>query len=325
MTEETHAPIPPLPAGAPDPMFVGGTSRSGTHAMAKLVGAHPAYRYVYREVRFHADQGSIPDLLAGNTTMDEFLAQMRGHWWKRERPGDRVGGLHGIIDEEPFERLLAEFERSYTDDPWEASRKLIRGILDPVAERSGKPSWIEQSTRNVARGPVLLKLFPNMKLIHTYRDGREVACSVVNRPWGPNDVPKALKRWERQLRVIDAGAQQMPDGRLMVINLEDMVKHDRDGSYNRLLQFLGIPDDPALREYFDAKMTEDRANLDRWRTDLDKPDQEKLTRDYASALERLAADGIDVAPDLAERAGIELEGSGGGAGSRLRRTLGRLR
>ncbi len=194
--------------------------------------------------------------------MDEFLAQMRGHWWKRERPGDRVGGLHGIIDEAPFERLLAEFERSFEDDPKDASRQLIRGILDPVAERAGKPSWIEQSTRNVARGPVLLELFPAMKLIHTYRDGREVACSVVNRPWGPNDVPKALKRWERQLRVIDAGASKMPADKLMVINLEDMVRLDREGSYRRLLEFLEIEDEPGnarlLRRDDDGRPREPR-------------------------------------------------------------------
>ncbi|MBA2763230.1 MAG: sulfotransferase [Thermoleophilaceae bacterium] len=323
MNQQPSPAIPPLPPGAPDPMFVGGTSRSGTHAMARLVGEHSRFRYIYREVRFHADQGSLPDLLAGDTTMDEFLAQMRGHWWKRERPGDRVGGLHGIIDEAPFERLLAEFERSFEDDPKDACRRLIRGILDPVAERAGKPSWIEQSTRNVARGPVLLDLFPAMKLIHTYRDGREVACSVVNRPWGPNDVPKALKRWERQLRVIDSGASRMPADKLMVVNLEDMVRLDREGSYRRLLDFLEIEDEPGMREYFDSKMTADRANLDRWRTDIDEAEQEKLTHDYGKALARLVGDGIAVAPELARRA--DLEPTAGGTGSRLRRRLGRLR
>jgi hypothetical protein len=283
------------------------------------VGAHSRYRYIYREVRFHADQGSIPDLLAGETTMEEFRAQMRGHWWKRERPGDRVGGLHGIIDEEPFERLLTEFERTYEDEPLEASRRLIRGILDPVAERAGKPSWIEQSTRNVARGPTLLRLFPGMKLIHTYRDGREVACSVVNRPWGPNEVPKALKRWERQLRVVDAGAREMPPEKLLVVNLEDLVQSDREASYRRLLDFLEVDDEPGMRDYFDSKMTVERANLDRWRTDLAPDEQSRLTRDYGSALERLATDGVSIAADLARRAGIELSG----AGSRIRRTLGR--
>jgi sulfotransferase family protein len=322
MTPERPSTIPELPPGAPDPMFVGGTSRSGTHAMAKLVGASPRYRYIYREVRFHADQGSIPDLLAGDTSIDEFLAQMRGHWWKRERPGDRVGGLHGIIDEQPFERLLAEFERTFDQNPHDASRRLIRGILDPVATRSGKPSWIEQSTRNVARGPVLLELFPQMKLIHTYRDGREVACSVVNRPWGPNEVPKAMKRWERQLRVIDAGARQMPADKLLVVNLEDMVKNDRERCYQRLLEFLEADDEPGMREYFDTKMTVERANLDRWRNDLPEDEQEQLTRDYAKALERLVGEGVEVASDLAERADIELTGSGGGTGSRLRRRLG---
>ncbi len=65
-------------------------------------------------------------------------------------------------------------------------------------------------------------------------------------------------------------------------------------------------------------MTADRANLDRWRTDIDEAEQEKLTHDYGKALERLVADGIAVAPDLATRGIADLEPSrGGGTGSRL--------
>ena len=43
---------------------------------------------------------------------------------------------------------------------------------------------------------------------------------------------------------------------------------DRAGEYDRLLAFLGLADDAAVRTYFDERVTADRAHIGRWRTDV---------------------------------------------------------
>ena len=49
------------------------------------------------------------------------------------------------------------------------------------------------------KGNTLYRMFPEMKLLHLVRDGRDVACSVLRMPWGPNDLDSALDWWARRL------------------------------------------------------------------------------------------------------------------------------
>ena len=59
-------------------LFVGGTGRSGTHVVAKLIGRHSRYEKIGNEVRFHCDPGGFPDLLSGTVTPKEFVGRLRG-------------------------------------------------------------------------------------------------------------------------------------------------------------------------------------------------------------------------------------------------------
>ena len=47
----------------PPLLFVGGTGRSGTHVVAKILNNHSHFRKVPNEARFHTDPGGIPDVL----------------------------------------------------------------------------------------------------------------------------------------------------------------------------------------------------------------------------------------------------------------------
>lgn len=308
-----------LPANAAEPVFVGGTGRSGTHAAAQLVGSHSCYRYINREIRFHTDKGGLGDLLAGRVGMKRFLARMRGHWWHRHRPEGREGGLHKIVGPEEFERVLAEFERSFESDRVGASARLTRAFLDPLAEKAGKPSWVEQSTRTIAGAPHLTTMFPRARFIHMVRDGRDVACSLVSLPWGPDSLMTGIARWERQLRAADAGGREMGPERLLQVPLEELVITNREPTYDRILEFLGVDDEPEIRSHFENHMVSSNANLARWELDLTEPEQRELTRAYARSLESLTRDGVRAAEVLAERA--DLPADDGRAGTPLTRRI----
>ena len=299
-----------LPASAADPVFVGGTGRSGTHAAAQLVGSHSCYRYINREVRFHADNGGLGDLLAGRVGMKRFLARMRGHWWRRERPEGREPGLHEIVEPEDFERVLGEFERSFESDRVGAATRLTRALLDPLAARAGKPSWVEQSARSIAGAPHLATMFPRARFIHMVRDGRDVACSLASLPHGPDSLMAGIARWERQLRAADAGAREMGPDRLLQVPLEELVITKREPTYDRILEFLGVEDEPEIRSHFENRMVSSNANLARWELDLSESEQRELARAYARALEGLSRDGVRSAEVLSERAELSPEEAG---------------
>ena len=47
----------------PSLLFVGGTGRSGTHVVSKILNKHSHFRKVPNEARFHTDPGGLPDVL----------------------------------------------------------------------------------------------------------------------------------------------------------------------------------------------------------------------------------------------------------------------
>ena len=53
--------------------------------------------------------------------------------------------------------------------------------------------------------------------------------------------------------------------------MELLLLLDRDATYRRLLDFLGLSDDPAIRTFFDESVSGDRAHIARWRHDV--PDE----------------------------------------------------
>jgi len=112
------------PAGPPPIVFVGGTGRSGTHVVAKMLGRHSFYRNINNEVRFHCNPRGYPDLLAGSVSLDEFLKKLRKFWWYRVKAGEfapamvpklamgrEVSGLHKLVPEERFDAAGDEIER----------------------------------------------------------------------------------------------------------------------------------------------------------------------------------------------------------------------
>ena len=301
----TESPAKRLPPGAANPVFVGGTGRSGTHAMARLLGKHSLLYYFRREMRFHTDRGGYPDLLAGRIGPDRFVANMRGHFWSRTGADGLPRGLRDKFSEETWSEALEAFRREYDDDPAAACRALMHRLLDPLALKAGKATWIEQTPPTAAAAPTLYRVFPDMKLIHMVRDGRDVACSVVRKSWGPASEMSALAWWEDRIRRAHVATRQIPNDRFEVVYLEQLVSEHRGARiYRKLLRFLGIEDEPAMRHFFRRRMTPETASVGRWRRDLSEADQRRLERAYWKSIKRLKQDGIRTAPGF-RHAGLD--------------------
>lgn len=278
----------------PEPIFIGGFGRSGTHAVGPLVGADPRYHLVETEARFHAVRGGLPDLLTDATTMDEFLAGCRSTWWQRGFV--RPQGLQRLIDREELEAALDDFQERWTEDRWEAGRRLVRRIIDPSAERAGKPAWVELTGRSIIYAPVLLRLFPRVKFINIVRDGRAVAGGHVKKVDMTDDPLEALMGWERMVRASHEGIRAVPREAVLVIQLDDLVDRDREGTFRRIVDFLEIEDDSHMRRYFDRRITAGRAHVGQWRERMPPPEARRVDRRYRRMIRKLHRDGVWWAP-----------------------------
>ncbi len=308
------------PSATPPPIvFVGGTGRSGTHVLATLLGRHPFYADVEIEARFHAKPRGLPDLLDGEVTVQQFVRKLRRFWWYRVAAGEplpailprvplgrSVRGLHKVMPQQRFDRAVKRFERRWARDPEMASRRLFLDLLWPIAARAGKPGLVEMTTSNMQRARTLHRLFPEAKFVHIIRDGRDSGSSKVakrQKRKHPGDAVEGFEWWFDRIERIERGIATVPPEKVLHLSLDAMVAGDRDQAYGSLLAFLGIEDEPRMREYFDTQVTEQNASRDRWRRGLSEREQAELTGRYERALEAMEQRGFASAPVLRDRLG----------------------
>lgn len=284
----------------PHPVFIGGFGRSGTHAIGPVVGADPRYHLVETEVRFHAVKGGLPDLLAERIEMDRFVANCWNVFWKRgfKRPQ----GVHRLIDRDGFESALVRFRSEFEDDRWEAARRLIGAVVDPTAERGGKPAWCELTGRSVIYAPTLVRLFPRVRFINIVRDGRAIAGGHVKKIDMTDDPVEALERWGEMIRASHRGMASVPAEHVLKIKLDDLVYHDREGTFQRVADFLEVEDPRPMRELFDRKITPRKAHVGQWRERMPPPEARKVDRRYRRMVRAFKREGIDWVPDPEPRA-----------------------
>jgi hypothetical protein len=289
-----------------DLVFIGGTGRSGTHILCRLLDRHPRVAGVPIEARFHCNKRGMPDLLDGRVTLAGFLEKLRGFWWHRVRVDGQPRGLYNLLTRGQLDEATTRFEGRYHADPVDACRRLFGALLGSYAEEQGKPGLVEMSSHNLKEAQTLRRLFPEARFIHAVRDGRDAASSVTTKTWGPDNVVAAIDWWADRLRAIEIGVRGEEDGapyalpadRFRVVVLDDLVSGDREGTYGPLLSFLGVEDDPVMRGFFEDEMSPESAHRARWRDGLGRIGRLRVERKYERTMESLAEEGNHVAEPL---------------------------
>ena len=280
-------------------LFVGGTGRSGTHVVSKILNNHSRFHKVPNEARFHTDPGGFPDVLAGRTGPDLFIWRLRHHWYKNFEPARRsFRGLHRYVPRRRLDAASAAFLRRFELEPEAACRQLFFDLLWPLATAAAKPGLIEQSCDVVAEAPTLARLFPEAKFIHVVRDGRDAAASRVgqaHRLTYPRSMTQGLDWWEARIRRIDAGVQAVRPGLVYPVSLDELVAGDRRRSYRLMRRFAGLRNEDQMFGYFRRRVNDDNAHLERWRTSVPARKRAEVDAAYGELLARLRDDGVHCA------------------------------
>ena len=288
-TRERRRAAPPL-------LFVGGTGRSGTHVVAKILNNHSHFRKVPNEARFHTDPGGFPDVLRGKTSAELFIWRLRHHWYRNFEPARlSFRGIHRYVPRKRLDAASAAFLRRFEDEPEAACRQLFFDLLWPLAAEEAKAGLIEQSCDVVAEAPTLARLFPEAKFIHVVRDGRDSATSraaQAGRLTYPRTIEQGLEWWEGRIRRIDAGVRGVAPGLVYPVSLDELVGGDRRRTYRLMRRFAGLRNEDAMLNYFQGRVKDRNAHLDRWRENLPERKQAGVDAAYREILERMRADEV---------------------------------
>ena len=298
------------------PVFVGGTGRSGTTVVGDLLGLHQDIRTsVPIEIKFLANKSGLLQLVFGRDTPDiekkialldlrsrlrrykrkrekfkkiqvEFLDRIWNTWWDIDAPPPHGRGLQSGITKQQLEKLLATLIFELRINRVWAARRFMRNFISSQAAHRGQKYWVETTPLNIAQGQRILKIFPNALFINMVRDPRDVIASLLTKNWGPTTPLEGIE-WI-QKRLIDAhhALRTIPAKQQITIALEDLAINKREQSYQSLLTFLGLQDDPAMRAFFETELTPQAATSGRWKSEIATPE---FLSAYAELEKRLAA------------------------------------
>jgi hypothetical protein len=284
-----------------NPVLVGGTGRSGSTVVGHLLDHHRDLTLTRpMEVRFITGNDGIVDALSiamkkpgsKKATAAAKLAadRIRFRWYER---AEHVG-LHTSV---PFDRLegwVEQYLADFAGDPERASRTLVNAVMTEVAHSVGATRWVDTTPANARKADRVESIYPDSKVIIVTRDGRDVAASFVQQAFGPDDVFEALNQWEqRMLRAHRAELASRP-GRVMTIELVDLVARDREASIARMCAFLDLDVDPEMVDWFNMHVTPENAHVGRWRNQFDSTTADQIDEYYERICRNLVSDGVRI-------------------------------
>ena len=280
-----------------NPVFVGGTGRSGSTIVGDLLDHHPAITVtIPMEVRFITGNNGIADALAkagkpaGLKAAELAVDRIHNRWFFRT---ENVG-LHTSMSREfvteTTDRYLAHFENS----PQHASQVLVYSIMEKVALGCDAERWVDTTPANARKANLITPIYPQHKVIVMVRDGRDVAASFVHQDFGPSDVFEAVVLWEKRMIKSDQAVKRCAAGVVLTLDLQDLVVTERDASLDLILEHCELEDSLEMRDWFNARVTPDGAHAGRWRRDFDDSTCAVIDKVYSDSCERLRELGISI-------------------------------
>jgi Sulfotransferase family len=230
---------------SPNPyVFLVGSARSGTTLLRRIVNAHPAIA-ITRETHwiprwYERRLGLTPD---GYVT-PKLLVYLFGYH-RFERFG---------LPREPFEELAHA-------DPPISYAGFVSTFYDLYAERKGKPLVGDKTGEYARRLPTLHELWPQARIVHLIRDGRDVCLSVFAwkqgpsasrfSTWAEDRVATCALWWARNVALAQETGASL-GGLYHELRYEELVR-DPERVCRELCAFLDLPYDEAMLRFHEGR------------------------------------------------------------------------
>lgn len=158
-----------------------------------------------------------------------------------------------ISREENFTRLISDIasERyvmqwGVTVDPKQLYRQVENFEFSTIAhhlcmlksKRKGYALWGDKTPHYTLDLEIICHLFPGAKYLHIVRDGRDVALSLLGRPWGPANIWSCAELWKRYHADTPVYAQLKARKRLWLLRYEDLLANPQE-VVKGIYEFLG--------------------------------------------------------------------------------------
>ena len=303
------------------PVFVGGTGRSGTTVVGDLLGNHSQIRTSTPiEIKFLTNKSGLVDVVFGYSSeieknagkvsilnfrtyrkrkqkekerfskiLAEFNKFIWDKWWDIDAPPPHGRGLISGIAKSDLKNLLKKLERDLKINRKWAARRFMATFISKQFEAGDEIYWVETTPMNIPEANKLQELFPHALFINMVRDPRDVIASLLTKKWGPTTPLEGLEWIEKRLMAAHDALSVIKAEKKITIALEDLAIENREATYQKLLDFLKISDEPAMQDFFTQSMTPDAATSGRWKDEIDSAE---FSAGYEAMTARLKKAGV---------------------------------
>lgn len=183
---------------------------------------------------------------------------------------DDRNAFGALFDKIVRERPILQWELAFdAEDAFETlpSPRRYADIINYLFwVRAGRPEndfcWGDKTPWYIEALSLLRDLFPAAKFVYLVRDGRDVALSLLQKPWGPNNVWACATYWDKLNQRSPVIDDLVADGRLIKLFYEDLLE-DPATYAQALHEFIDQPITDATRAQLGKTM---RGNKEKWKT-----------------------------------------------------------
>ena len=213
------------------PIFILGAGSSGTTLLGVMLDRHSEVAcgpevYFFDKAELYGEfsvvrnklNGWLVDGVVGDGQIDtaNFFFNREAYGWDKE-------GLVGLFDKS------------------ESLREIGDGFFDHFLEKQGKKIWAEKTGSNSYCMEQIFENYPEARLVHLVRDGRDVASSMFKRC---ESMYHSASHW---LYNVSASVKWRGDERYLEIRYEDLVV-DPEGVMQQVCDHVGIKFEEKMLE-----------------------------------------------------------------------------
>lgn len=249
------------------PFFIFGSPRSGTSLLSRMIDSHeqlvvPNESLIFKMFSSFIDCYGDLSLLENQAVLlrDILATRVIGYW--QPKP--------------VFESVLNLIKRP-------SFGGVIEALICSRALEKDLKAWGEKSPGHVFYWNEIKREFPEAKVIHIVRDGRDVASSIINARMGPKTYYAAAQMWRDYLARIETIKQDCAEEQFIEVRYESLLA-DPKGNLQKICDLLGVTYSDSMLNFFekDTNYRTDKTNLENLRKPLMADNQEKWRKNLSA-------------------------------------------
>ena len=212
------------------PIFIVGCERSGTTMLRLLLNEH------------------------SNIALPPQTKFSRKLYKRRMLFGDLNNGenidkiIEWMLQRETNTKLIdLKLDSSHLRELWANCTTLgeITGtVFQQYSETRHKPRWGDKRPYYIRYIPQLIKLYPDARIIHIIRDGRDCVASLKKMPWWRKNVMYSMLNWRHSIRMGSLAARVYKN-QFMEVRYEDIIRQP-EAQLSKICDFLNEPYEPEM-------------------------------------------------------------------------------